>query len=66
MLRIIKNPDTEKYLAVTEAVKQANGFCPCELIRNADTHCLCRSFREQTTEGFCHCQRFKKVEVDNE
>lgn len=67
MLQIIKNPDNKKYLEITEAVKQSLGFCPCELIRNDDTKCICKSFREQTEEGECHCGRFLKIEVnDNE
>lgn len=64
MLRIIKNPDNEKYLAVTEAVRQANGFCPCKLIRNEDTKCICKDFKEQQTEGECCCGRFVKVNDD--
>lgn len=61
MITIVKNPDTTIYEKVTQAVKDNNGFCPCELIKNEDTKCPCRSFREQDTEGECHCGRYVKV-----
>lgn len=67
MLRIIKNPDLETYLMVTRAVEASNSYCPCVLPseRNEDTKCMCKAFREQTTEGECHCGRFIKVESDD-
>lgn len=60
-LKIIKNPDVTIYEEVTKAVKENNGYCPCELIKNDDTKCLCKIFREQNTDGECHCGRFLKV-----
>ena len=44
-----------------KAVKENNGYCPCELIKNDDTKCPCKIFREQNTDGECHCGRFLKV-----
>lgn len=61
MLKIIKNPDTKIYENVTAAVKDNNGYCPCELIQNEDTKCMCKKFREQTEPGECCCGRFVKV-----
>ena len=66
MLKIFKNPDEDTYNAVTQDVKANNGYCPCCLERNAATKCICKEFREQTTEGECHCGRFIKREVVNE
>lgn len=60
-LKIIKNPDTTIYEEVTKAVKDNNGYCPCELIKNENTKCPCKNFREQNTEGECHCGRYIKV-----
>lgn len=60
-LKIIKNPDVTIYKEVTKAVKDNNGYCPCELIKNEDTKCPCKNFREQKNEGECHCGRYKKV-----
>lgn len=61
MLKIIEvNPD------VRGLVQQNNGYCPCSLLKNEDTKCVCREFREQETPGACHCGRFEKVEVNND
>lgn len=60
MLKIVKNPDDKIYYNVTKAVKANNGYCPCMLLRNDDTKCICKSFKEQETEGECHCGRYIK------
>lgn len=56
---IKKNPNGAIYRAVTKAVEENNGYCPCELIRNDDTKCPCKTFREQAS-GQCHCGRYIK------
>ena len=63
MLKIIKNPDKKVYEQVTKAVEQNDGYCPCELLRTADTKCICTNFKQQQTEGECHCGRYKKIGV---
>lgn len=56
MLRIVEiNPDVRKLVA------DNNGYCPCTVIKNEDTKCMCKEFKEQTTTGICHCGRFEKV-----
>ena len=62
-LKIIPNPNKEKYAEASVAVFENGGFCPCLLDKNDDTKCPCREFREQKTEGFCTCGRFQKVGV---
>ncbi|MBQ2396913.1 MAG: hypothetical protein II304_07775 [Bacteroidales bacterium] len=64
MLKIIKNPDKEIYEQVRKAVTENSGYCPCELIKNDDTKCPCKAFREQTTIGECHCGLYCKIEVE--
>ena len=61
-MKIIKNPDEEFYKEITNKVKENNNYCPCALEKTEDTKCMCKEFREQTTEGFCHCMRYKKIE----
>ncbi len=60
-MKIIKNPDNDIYDEVTDAVKQNNGYCPCEITQTEDTKCPCKKFREQEAEGECHCGRYIKV-----
>ena len=63
-LKIIPNPNKKEYDEITQAVKDNDGYCCCLLERSSDTKCMCRIFREQTTEGFCHCGRYEKVLVE--
>ncbi len=60
-MKIIPNPDKEKYAEMTVAVFNNGGFCPCLWDKNEDTKCPCKEFREQQTEGECHCGRFMKI-----
>lgn len=61
MLKIIKNPDVKTYNEVTQAVKDNDGYCPCELVKSKDTKCPCKNFKNQNIEGECHCGRYIKV-----
>ena len=38
-----------------------DGYCPCAIERTPDTKCMCKEFREQESEGPCHCGRYMKV-----
>ena len=52
------NPDTETVKDIRERLKDNNGYCPCNLIKNPDTKCRCKEFRDQIErgeKGFCHC-----------
>lgn len=60
LVKIIQNPDKEIYNQVTQAVKDNDGYCPCELEKNENTKCMCKNFRGQTEPGECHCGRFVK------
>ena len=60
-MKIIKNPDKDIYDKVTKAVKENEGYCPCEIIKSQDTKCPCKKFREQIIEGECHCGLYIKV-----
>lgn len=63
MFKYIKNPDVEFYDKITQAVKDNDNYCPCMLCKTEDTKCMCKAFREQETEGYCHCKRFYKAKA---
>ena len=46
--------------AIKDLVDANNGYCPCTVVKNDDTKCMCREFKEQKS-GLCHCGRFEKV-----
>lgn len=58
MIRL--NPDREIVTRVQEALKESDGYCPCAIIRNEDTKCMCKDFRENVSSGECHCGLYVK------
>lgn len=63
-LKIIPNPNKEEFEEIKQMVKNNEGFCPCLSIKTPDTLCMCRAFREQETEGFCHCGLYQKIKTN--
>lgn len=64
MLKIVLNDDKQLVDEIRQKLKENGGYCPCKLIKNQDTKCMCKEFREQTTEGECHCGLYKKIKED--
>lgn len=54
------NEDKELVKTIREKLKENSGFCPCRLVKNEDTKCMCKEFREQE-EGECHCGLYVKI-----
>lgn len=58
-MSVYVNPDAEYAREVKKKLKANNGYCPCSLIKNADTKCMCKEFREME-EGMCGCGLYIK------
>lgn len=58
-MRIRRLPNTDNIL---EAVKANDGYCPCRRVKNEDTKCMCKEFREGGL-GECHCGLYEKTEI---
>lgn len=57
-MKIIQNPDDEYVKEMRKSLKDNDNYCPCSLLRNKDTKCMCKEFRDQVDRnepGFCHC-----------
>lgn len=57
-MRITQNPDTEYVKEIKRQLKENNGYCPCSIVKNKNTKCKCKAFREQIARnepGSCHC-----------
>lgn len=57
-MRVIQNPDKEYAKSVKKRLAENNGYCPCSIVKNDDTKCRCKNFREQIKRGeagLCHC-----------
>lgn len=63
-MKIKLNEDAELVKTVKDGLVRTGGYCPCRLIRNEDTKCMCKEFREQIKdtefEGYCHCLLYYK------
>ena len=62
-MKIIRNPDAEYAREIQKMLKANNGYCPCALIKNQDTKCMCKDFRDMK-EGTCQCGLYMKVGDD--
>ena len=49
--------------SIKELVKANDGYCPCTVVKEPDTKCICKEFREQKEAGLCHCGRYMKEEA---
>lgn len=61
-MRIIVTPDKELEKEIRQKLRENYNYCPCKVVRNDDTMCMCKEFLEQTELGECHCGLYIKVE----
>lgn len=61
-IKVYADKETEKI--IRQAMKEAEGHCPCvfALARNEDTKCMCKEFREAPVGTVCHCGLYIKTE----
>ena len=60
-MKIMLNQDVDLVEDIRKRLSDNNGYCPCAIIQDDDTKCMCKAFREQTDEGECHCGLYIKV-----
>lgn len=60
-MKITLNPDKDHVNKIREKLKANDGYCPCVLIKDATTKCMCKDFIEDTEEGPCHCGLYIKT-----
>lgn len=58
------NENKEIVEKIKKGLEKNGGYCPCKTIKNEDTKCMCKEFREQIKdpnfEGYCHCMLYYK------
>lgn len=58
------NENKEIVEKIKKGLEKNGGYCPCKTIKNKDTKCMCKEFREQIKdpnfEGYCHCMLYYK------
>ena len=62
-MKVQINPNKEKRVKITQAIKDNDGYCPCKLTRDKDNRCICKEFRESEELGWCHCGLYYKSEI---
>lgn len=55
--------DKETTQKILDAVKKNDGYCPCRLIKDESTICVCEEFRAAPAGETCHCGLYYKVEA---
>lgn len=58
------SPDSEFVKDFKKKLKQNGGYCPCKLVKNKDTKCMCKEFRDQVARnepGFCYCGLYQAI-----
>ena len=64
MSKVRLNTDAEVVQTVKAGLKEKGGYCPCRLVKNEDTKCICTEFKQQIAdpdfEGYCHCMLYYK------
>ena len=58
-MKIKQNSDKELVNLIRKKIKQNDGYCPCSILKNKDTKCMCKDFIEME-EGICHCGLYIK------
>ena len=64
MIKVIESKDTERVALIRQQLKENDGYCPCKLLRDENTKCICKEFREQIacgSAGKCHCGLYELV-----
>ena len=58
-MTIKRNADKKYADEIMKKLKDNDGYCPCNIVKNEDTKCMCKEFRE-IEEGMCHCGLYIK------
>ena len=69
MTKVIESQNKDRVKFVRQQLKENGGYCPCRLIQNESTKCICKEFRsaiEMHKLGKCHCGLYEVVEINED
>lgn len=61
----INNEEPELVAEILEQIKNNGGYCPCKIIHDQDTKCMCKEFKEilkskeESIYDTCACGLYK-------
>ena len=61
-MKLTIQPDKFKREAILKAIKDNQGYCPCQLGRTEDTKCVCKDCLNIPVGTWCHCELYYKEE----
>ena len=61
-MKLTIQPDKEIKDTILKAIKENQGYCPCQLEKTEDTKCVCKSCLEMPAGSWCHCELYYKEE----
>lgn len=67
MTKVIISKNRERVELVRQQLRENNGYCPCRLVRNEDTKCICKEFRDAIEAGKigqCHCGLYELIDTE--
>lgn len=59
-MKITLNNDENEVKKIKEAIRNNQGYCPCQIEKNENTKCICKNFLNQKESGWCHCGLYYK------
>lgn len=62
-MKIKVNTDTMLVEKIRKKLSQNGGYCPCKVVKNDDTRCMCKEFLDSNYTGMCHCGLYIKEEL---
>lgn len=64
---IVKKNTDDRYKNFDKVIKKNDGYCPCALLKDDSTKCICKDFVEKIEnpefEGKCKCGYYIKINV---
>lgn len=66
--KIVLGDDLELIAEVNRQLQETKGYCPCALVLNESTKCICSTFRESLARGEeteCNCGKYKIIKVED-
>lgn len=66
--KIILNDDRALVAEVNRQLQETRGYCPCALIWDNSTKCICSAFKESLAreeETECNCGKYKIIKVED-
>ena len=66
--KIVLSDDLALVAEVNRQLQETKGYCPCALIWDDSTKCICSSFKESLAkeeEIECNCGKYKIIKVND-